>query len=45
MGVIDEALLRSGRFDIKIEVKLPNEYERLGILKLHLNKKKFLCSE
>jgi len=42
IGVIDDALLRSGRFDIKIEVKLPNENERLGILKIHLNNVKYI---
>ena len=25
---LDDAIMRSGRFDIKIEVKLPNEVER-----------------
>lgn len=36
--VIDEALMRSGRFDIKIQVRLPDQEERLGILKIHLKK-------
>ena len=37
--MIDSALLRSGRFDLKIEIPLPNESERKGILDLHLSKK------
>ena len=35
---LDDALLRSGRFDTKIKVELPNEEERFGIVKLHLQK-------
>ena len=35
---LDDALLRSGRFDTKIKVELPNEEERFGIVKLHLSK-------
>jgi len=42
--MIDQAFMRSGRFDIKIEINLPNMIERQGILNLHLNKKKHLCS-
>ena len=38
---LDDALLRSGRFDTKIKVELPNEEERFGIVKLHLAKVKF----
>ena len=34
---IDNALLRSGRFDTKIKVNLPDMIERAGILKIHLN--------
>lgn len=35
---LDDALLRSGRFDTKIKVELPNEEERFGIIRLHLQK-------
>lgn len=35
---LDDALLRSGRFDTKIRVELPNDEERKGILLLHLKK-------
>jgi cell division protease FtsH len=38
---LDDALLRSGRFDTKIRVELPNEEERTGILMLHLDKVNF----
>jgi len=34
--VLDEALIRSGRFDTKIQVSLPDEKEREGIIKIHL---------
>jgi ATP-dependent Zn protease len=34
--IIDSALLRPGRFDRKIEIKLPNEQERVQIIKIHL---------
>jgi ATP-dependent Zn protease len=37
--LLDDALLRSGRFDTKIKLELPNQLERAGILSLHLNKK------
>ena len=33
---LDAALLRSGRFDTKLDIKLPNETERVGILNIHL---------
>lgn len=36
--LLDPALLRSGRFDRKIEFCLPNELERFEILKLYLQK-------
>lgn len=39
---LDDALLRSGRFDTKIRVELPNDQEREGIIELHL-KKVFNC--
>jgi len=34
--ILDDALIRSGRFDTKIKVKLPNEEDRIGIMKIHL---------
>lgn len=37
-NVLDSALLRSGRFDAKIYVDLPNKNERIDIFKLYLNK-------
>ena len=33
--VLDPALLRPGRLDRKIEISLPNEANRLDILKIH----------
>lgn len=33
--VLDEALLRPGRFDRRVQVDLPNRQERLAILKVH----------
>ena len=38
--VLDEALLRSGRFDRRIYVELPNLQERESILELYLRGKK-----
>lgn len=38
--VLDPALLRSGRFDRKIQVSLPDVKERAEILKIHSRKKK-----
>lgn len=32
---VDPALLRPGRFDVHIEVPLPNEEEREDVLKIH----------
>ena len=37
---LDDAIMRSGRFDIKIGLNLPNKDDRFGILMLHLNNKK-----
>ena len=37
---LDKAMLRSGRFDIKIETKLPNETERKELIKMKLKKSK-----
>ena len=34
--LLDDALVRSGRFDIKIKLDLPNLEDRKGILKIHL---------
>ena len=34
--LIDDALIRSGRFDTKIKVDLPKDEERAGIIKVHL---------
>ena len=34
--LLDEALLRSGRFDTKIKIDLPDEADRIGIMKVHL---------
>lgn len=34
--LLDEALLRSGRFDTKIKIELPTKEERAGIMKIHL---------
>ncbi len=39
MEVLDEALLRSGRFDRRVFVSLPNLEERSEILKVHLKDK------
>ena len=36
--ILDQALLRPGRFDRKIMIKLPSEDERFDILKIHLSK-------
>ena len=37
---LDPALIRPGRFDRKVEVKLPNALERANILKIHLKDKR-----
>lgn len=34
--LLDDALVRSGRFDTKIKVNLPNKHEREGVIKIHL---------
>jgi ATP-dependent metalloprotease FtsH len=39
--LLDEALLRPGRFDRRIFVELPNLQERIEILKVHLKDKPF----
>jgi vesicle-fusing ATPase len=38
--MIDEALLRSGRLEVQIEIKLPTKEGRYEILKIHTNKMK-----
>jgi ATP-dependent 26S proteasome regulatory subunit len=45
LEMIDSALLRAGRFDLKIRVPLPSERDRLAILKHHLRGKKSVVSE
>lgn len=35
IDLIDEALLRSGRFEVKLEIKLPSRDGRLEILQIH----------
>ena len=41
LDILDPAILRAGRFDKHIAVSLPNKEERLAILKLHAQNKKF----
>ncbi|WP_095274684.1 AAA family ATPase [Helicobacter sp. 11S03491-1] len=41
MEIIDEALLRSGRFDRRIYVELPDLDERIQILEVYLRHKKY----
>ena len=36
--MIDEALLRPGRFEVQMEIGLPNEEGRLQILRIHTAK-------
>jgi vesicle-fusing ATPase len=38
LELIDEALLRPGRFEVQIEIGLPDDKGRLDILKIHTNK-------
>jgi ATP-dependent 26S proteasome regulatory subunit len=38
LKTLDSALTRSGRFDLKLKIDLPNEEERIGIINLHLKK-------
>ena len=38
LDMIDDALLRPGRFEVHIEIGLPDEKGRLDILKIHTNK-------
>ena len=37
--IVDEALLRPGRFDRLLEISLPDNEERKEILKIHTSKK------
>jgi transitional endoplasmic reticulum ATPase len=39
LDMIDDALLRSGRFDLRLEIPLPNEHARAEIFKIHLKHK------
>ncbi|EON65503.1 hypothetical protein W97_04741 [Coniosporium apollinis CBS 100218] len=38
MDMIDEALLRPGRLEVKVEISLPDEHGRQQILSIHTNK-------
>ncbi|KAF6036245.1 SEC18 [Bugula neritina] len=38
--MIDEALLRSGRLEVQIEISLPDEHGRVQILNMHTSKMK-----
>jgi ATP-dependent Zn protease len=40
-STLDPALQRPGRFDHKIEIKLPNVVDRKEILKIHLRNVKY----
>lgn len=42
--VLDEALLRPGRFDRKINISLPNSEGRLKILKIHSKNKRLIST-
>ncbi|OLS22909.1 MAG: VCP-like ATPase [Candidatus Heimdallarchaeota archaeon LC_3] len=39
--LIDPALLRPGRFDIKLEIVLPDQVDRLEIVKVHFQKRPY----
>ena len=39
LDLVDSAVLRSGRFDIKLHIPLPNAAQRRGILDTLLHKK------
>lgn len=38
LDIIDQALLRPGRFEVQVEIGLPDEFGRLQILQIHTNK-------
>lgn len=40
LEMLDEALIRAGRFDRKVMIPLPNKIDRLAILKIHTKNKK-----
>lgn len=40
LAMLDEALIRPGRFDRKVHIPLPNVQDRYGILRLHSKKKR-----
>jgi len=40
--LLDEALIRSGRFDTKIKIGLPDLQDRVGIMKIHLRNVTFI---
>lgn len=42
--LLDDALLRSGRFDTKIRINMPTTEDRVGIIKIHLRKVTFSSS-
>ena len=44
-NLMDEALLRAGRFDRKVEVKLPGPQQRGKIMNIHLEKRKHNISK
>lgn len=39
LDLVDQAVLRAGRFDLKVHIPLPNAAERRGILSKILDKK------
>ena len=39
LDLMDEALLRSGRFDLHLEIPMPGKVERRRILEIHLHRK------
>eukprot|EP00828_Plagiopyla_frontata_P019323 TRINITY_DN2471_c0_g1_i1.p1 TRINITY_DN2471_c0_g1~~TRINITY_DN2471_c0_g1_i1.p1 ORF type:complete len:462 (-),score=83.58 TRINITY_DN2471_c0_g1_i1:12-1397(-) len=42
---LDDALMRSGRFDTKIQIQMPDAKEREGIIRVHLSKKQQIVSD
>lgn len=39
LDLVDSAILRSGRFDVKMHIPLPDLVQRKGIMKTIINKK------